>query len=118
MRIYIQQSAAVEKRLTSIIDEIVRSEKPIVVWGVGTHTLHLMETTNFSDAKIVAFVDVNSKYHGTTLIGRPIISPQDMSKRNEPILISSLSYQNEIARTIKNDLKMPNQLLLLYDENP
>jgi len=117
LRIYIQQSAAVEKRLAGLIDEIVRSEKPIVVWGVGTHTLHLLETTNFAKAKIAAFVDVNTKYHGTELFGRPVISPQAMTQRSEPILISSLSFQNDIACMIKNDLKLPNQLILLYEES-
>ena len=68
-------------------------------------------------AKIGAFVDVNTKYHGTELFGRPVISPQAMAQRSEPILISSLSFQNDIAKMIKNDLKMPNQLILLYEEN-
>jgi SAM-dependent methyltransferase len=117
LRVYIQQSAAVEERVSGLIDEIVRSEKPIVVWGVGTHTLHLLETTNFAKANIAAFVDVNTKYHGTELFGRPVISPQAMGQRPEEILISSLSFQNDIARMIKNDLNLPNQLILLYEES-
>ncbi len=117
LRVYIQQSAAVENRLAGIIDEIVQSEKPIVVWGVGTHTLHLLETTNFAKANITAFVDVNTKYHGKELFGHPVISPQAMDQRTEPILISSLSFQNDIASMIKNNLKLPNQLILLYEES-
>ena len=62
LRVYIHQSATEESRLAARIDEIVQSGESIVVWGVGTHTLHLMETTNFPEANIAAFVDVNPKY--------------------------------------------------------
>jgi SAM-dependent methyltransferase len=118
LRNYIQQSIADETRLAALIDEIVRSGEQIAVWGVGTHTLHLMETTNFAKANIAAFVDVNTKYHGKELFGRPVIAPQAMAQRSEPILISSRAFQNDIAQMIRHDLKLPNRFILLYEENP
>ncbi len=113
---YIQQSAAEEERVARLIDDLVKSGRAMAVWGVGTHTLHLMETTNLGDARITAFVDVNSKYHGKELFGRPIVAPEKMRETNEPILISSRAFQNDIAEMIEKELKLPNDLILLYEE--
>ena len=90
--------------------------EPFVVWSGGTHTLHLLETTDFAKANIAAFVDVNSKYHGKELFGHPVIAPDAIKKRSEPILISSRAFQTGIAGMIRNELKVPDYLILLYNE--
>jgi SAM-dependent methyltransferase len=113
---YIRQSAAEEKRVAGLIDKLVEQGQPLAVWGVGTHTLHLMETTNLGNARITAFVDVNTKYHGKNLFDRPVISPEAMRNRSEPVLISSRAFQNDIAEMIQQELELPNQLILLYEE--
>jgi SAM-dependent methyltransferase len=115
---YIQQSATEENRVAGLIDGIVRSGERIFVWGVGTHTLHLMETTNFAKANIAAFVDVNAKYHGRKLFGRPVIAPQAMAHQSGPILISSRAFQSDIVQMIRNALKLPNRFILLYEGVP
>jgi hypothetical protein len=117
LRDYIKQSASEENRVVSMIDEIVLKGERIVVWGVGTHTLHLMKTTNLTNANIAAFVDVNTKYHGKELFGRAVIAPQEMAQRSEPILISSRAFQNDIAGMIRDELKLSNRFIYLYDEN-
>ena len=115
LRQYLAQSAAEEQRVAGLIDALVQSGDSIVVSGVGTHTLHLMESTNFSRANIAAFTDVNSKYHGKELYGRPIVSPQSLAGRGEPILISSRAFQDDIVRMYRDSLKLPNRLILLYE---
>lgn len=115
---YIQHSAAEENRVAGLIDEIVRSGERIFVWGVGTHTLHLIETTSFAKANIAAFVDVNTKYHGKELLGRPVVSPQAIAQQSGPILISSRAFQSEIVRMCRHELKLPNRFILLYEEVP
>jgi hypothetical protein len=86
------------------------------VWGVGTHTLHLLESTPLADARITVFVDVNSKYHGKELFGRQIISPREMASHPEPILVSSRAFQSDIVNTIRNEAQLDNPLILLYSE--
>ena len=113
---YIEQSAAEEKRVARLIEDLVTCGEGMLVWGVGTHTLHLMETTSLADARIAAFIDVNTKYHGKELFGRPVVAPEAARDDPSPILISSRAFQNDIADMIRQELELPNRLILLYDE--
>lgn len=112
---YIEQSSRTDERIRGIIDEIVRNAKPIIVWGTGAHTLRLLETSQLREATISVFVDSNPRYQGKSLLGIPIIAPAQLSGRTEPILISSRPYQEDIATQIRQVLKLPNDLIRLYD---
>ncbi|MFM2378709.1 MAG: hypothetical protein RLZZ143_1287 [Cyanobacteriota bacterium] len=90
---YIQQSQKIEDRIHQIINEIVEQGQPIIVWGTGTHTLRLMETSRLPQAKISAFVDSNHRYQGKKLFDIPI----------------------KIVQQIRDTLKCTNQLFLLYE---
>jgi hypothetical protein len=48
-------------------------------------------------------------------MGIPIISPEAAREHPEPILISSRASQAAIVRQIRDDLRLPNELLTLYD---
>ena len=112
---YINQCQKIEDRIHQIINEIVERGQPIIVWGTGTHTLRLMETSRLPQAKISAFVDSNHRYQGKKLFDIPIISPAELGNKQEPILISSRVFQNEIVQQIRDTLKCTNQLFLLYE---
>ncbi len=112
---YIEKSKSVDARLHAVIDELTRSRRPILVWGVGTHTQRLLATSRLGEATIVAFVDSNANYWSHTLVGKPILGPEDVRGRTEPILISSLLFQEEISRQVRDELRLPNELLRLYD---
>jgi SAM-dependent methyltransferase len=112
---YLSASAADDRRLHARIDAIVDARQPIVVWGVGTHTSRLMATSRLAEAEIVAFVESNARYHGKTLHGRPIVAPEALREHNEPVLISSRVFQNEIAEQIRSGLGCGNELILLYN---
>jgi SAM-dependent methyltransferase len=113
---YIAQSVKEENRISGRIAELIRTQQEIAVWGVGTHTLHLMESTSLAEANITVFVDVNSKYHGKELFGRQVISPREVAARSEAVLISSRAFQSEIVDTIRNEAQLDNPLILLYPE--
>lgn len=113
---YIQYSEAVETRIQQIITQLAVSQQPIVVWGTGTHTLHLMETSDLPKTNIVAFVDSNMRYQNKTIKGVPIVAPTDISRFAQPILISSRVFQDEIVKQIKNSLHLSNDLILLYND--
>ena len=112
---YITASAADDRRLRAKIDALVDAKQPILVWGVGTHTSRLMATSRLAEAEIVAFVESNSRYHGKTLHGRPIVAPDALRGRQEPVLISSRVFQQEIADQIRTGLACTNELILLYN---
>jgi len=112
---YVSDCQETDRTLRQRIDAVVQAKRPILVWGVGTHTSRLMATSSLADAEIVAFIESNARYHGKSLHGRPILAPETLRDRQEPVLISSRVFQNEIADQIRNDLKCVNELILLYD---
>ena len=101
---------------TRAIDAIVDAGRPILVWGVGTHTSRLMATSRLAEANIVAFIESNSRYHGKTLARSAHPGARRRCRSgSEPVLISSRVFQKEIADQIRNDLGCTNELILLYD---
>ena len=114
MRQYVEISGLDEVRVSRIIDKLAKSEEGLLVWGAGTHTLHLLETTLLGRCNIVAFVDSNAKLHGKELQGLPIIAPSSLPHYKEPVLISSRVFQDDITRQITEDLNASNKLIYLY----
>jgi SAM-dependent methyltransferase len=112
---YLARCAAGDERLRAAIDGVVDGRRRILVWGVGTHTSRLMATSRLAEADIVAFIESNSRYHGKTLHGRPILAPEALKDHHEPVLISSRVFEKEIAEQIRQDLRCPNELILLYN---
>ena len=111
---YVRKSRAVDAGIRATIEEILAAGKPILVWGTGTHTLRLLATSRLREAAIAAFIDSNPRYHNKDLNGIPIIGPADLAGRSEPILVSSRVFQRDIERQIREVLRLPNPLHLLY----
>jgi SAM-dependent methyltransferase len=112
---YIECSAVEDRRLRAAIGAIVDRGRPILVWGVGTHTSRLMATSRLAEADIAAFIESNTRYHGRTLHGRPILAPDALRQRSEPVLVSSRVFQREIVDQIRGELQCRNELILLYN---
>jgi SAM-dependent methyltransferase len=111
---YIRQSEALDRGMRSAIARSVSGGQPIIVWGVGTLTQRLLATGGLDGAHICAFVDSNPKYQGQQLRGVPILSPEALRERGEPILICSRVFQLEIERQIREQLGLTNELLPLF----
>jgi SAM-dependent methyltransferase len=112
---YLTRCAVEDLLLKSRIDQLVIANRPILVWGVGTHTTRLLATSRLAEVEIVAYIESNARYHGLTLNGRPILEPTSLKQRAEPVLISSRVFQDEIVDQIRSDLRCANELILLYD---
>ncbi|HEY2848235.1 MAG TPA: class I SAM-dependent methyltransferase [Gemmatimonadaceae bacterium] len=111
---YVEKCRSMERGLAPVLDKLAATKRPILVWGVGTHTQHLLKSSPLRDANIVAFVDSNPNYQGRTLHGSPVLAPAALSSRPEPILISSHQFQEEISSQIRNGLGLKNEIILLY----
>jgi SAM-dependent methyltransferase len=114
LREYIEHSRVVDQRIRELIDRTAGQREPILVWGVGTHTQRLLATGGLDQVNVSAFVDSNPKYHGKRLHDIPIISPDTLEGRTEPILICSRVFQKEIERQIHEQLRLSNEVLSLY----
>lgn len=111
---YIDGCRAQDLQLRARILSALPPQGRILVWGVGAHTLRLLATGGIDPQWIAAFVDSNTKYQRRELRGIPVLSPQDVAGRSEPILISSRGCQDEIRIQITDILRLENPLILLY----
>ena len=102
-------------RIRGIIDKAVPPGQRMIVWGVGAHTLRLLANGGLDPARIAIFVDSNRKYQQRELRGIPVVSPDAVTSRNEPILISSRGFQFEIVNQIRYGMGLANPLILLYE---
>jgi SAM-dependent methyltransferase len=116
LRAYIARSQAEEDREHQVIARLVASREPLIVWGVGTHTLRLLATSPLREANIVAFVDSNPKVQGKALDGVPILAPTALAGRPETIVIASWGYQREILQQIRDQLTLPNAVIVPFDQ--
>lgn len=114
LKSYIDQSAQADRLIQTSINKVVDAGKSIVIWGTGAHTLRLLATSRLGNAKICAFVDSNPRYQGKSLNNVPIISPDKLKELSQPILISSRVYQEEIAKQIRIELNLANEIIKLY----
>jgi len=60
-----------------------------------------------------AFVDSNPVSWGKALAGAPIIPPHEAKNWEHPILVASILHSDEILRTIRADLRLPNEVVLI-----
>ncbi|MBA2271759.1 MAG: class I SAM-dependent methyltransferase [Chthoniobacterales bacterium] len=111
---YIAKSRQKLDRVVSVIDRLVEEQRPIVVWGVGTHTQGLLADTSLKRAKIEAYVDSNQRYVGQSLEGTPILPVEALKRFPHDILVSSQQFQSEIVEQIRNRLALPNHVITLY----
>lgn len=111
---YVAKSFAADAHVKRVISEIADSREPLIVWGAGAHTLRLLENSRLREARIVLFVDSNSRYQGKTLHGVPVAAPAALVGRSESILVSSRPYQQEIRDQIAGAMGLPNRVICLY----
>jgi len=114
LREYIRRCHAMDACLRAKLAKIAELRKPILVWGTGAHTLRLLADGTLKELNIAAFVDSNPKYQNQQLHGRPVLSPKELHQRAEPILISSYAAQKTIERQIKDELRLENEIVTLY----
>jgi 2-polyprenyl-3-methyl-5-hydroxy-6-metoxy-1,4-benzoquinol methylase len=114
VRDYIRRSGRKEASLLERIARLASSGERIYVWGTGTHTLHLLQTSRLGDCRIEAFLDSNPHYAGATLAGRPVVAPSQLQAVDAPILVSSAVSQSGIAGAARERFGQDVQLILLY----
>lgn len=115
LRAYIDGCAVEDARIRGAVERALKTGERMIVWGVGAHTLRLLAAGGLDAARVVLFVDSNPKYQRQELCGVPVVAPEEIGNRPEPILISSRGFQEEIRRQIQQELGLKNALIVLYD---
>ena len=112
---YVAVSERIEDGVRARIVELASRGRPVLVWGVGTHTRHLLAAGTMDGLSVAAYVDSDPKCQGTEMRGVPVLGPEQVSDRREAILISSGTAHREIARQLRDQLGLDNEIILLYD---
>ena len=111
---YVRRCSEIEGGIAERIAQIADSGERILVWGTGTHTLHLLRTSRLAECRIEAFIDSNPHYAGATLAGRPVVAPSSLQVVDSPILVSSAVSQAGIADAARDGYGPDVSLILLY----
>lgn len=111
VKAYIAMSA--EKECHDEMDALANGKGPIVVWGAGSYTLRLLETTSLGRCAIHAFVDTDKSKQGRQIKEISIISPQSLIDQNFlcPIVVCSALYSNDIVEQI-HSMGIPNKVII------
>lgn len=115
VRSYIQASEELEHRLIASIAPLVAAQTPVILWGTGTLTLHLLCNPAFSCMHIAAFTDRNPQFHGKTIRGIPILAPAAVHALDATIVVVSRSYEAEIGQAIRNQYGLANPIWPLFE---
>lgn len=110
---YIEKCRKLDTDLKNILEKKLSGHDKVIIWGVGTHTQRLIGC-GLDTSKILFFVDSNMRYSGKRLEGIEIKAPDEIKNTETPILISTFSYQDEIADQIKKKLKLKNKIITIY----
>jgi len=113
---YIAQSQAILDGYDAVLGEVLGQNETVIVWGAGALTLRLLAETCLGTANIRFFVDGNPMQQGKALGGVPIVAPAAVAGHDEPIVIASTIHQAAIARRIREDLGLANELVKLRPE--
>lgn len=92
--------------------DLLRGVPELIVWGTGQTTRELLAESALGDARIVAFADSNPLYHGRRLAGAPVVAPESLRARPQPILVGSIVSQAAIVARA-SELGLRHRLLLL-----
>jgi len=109
---YITVSQGLQGEIYRRLSDAVARSPQVIVWGTGQLTMKLLVDSPLAQAEVVAFVDSNPVNQGHRLRGVPIIAPQDISPRSQPIIIASTIHQAAIVDQARR-LGLTNELVVL-----
>lgn len=113
IKMYIAQSQIEMEAIEIRLVHALQRTPEVIVWGTGQLAMKLLAETSLRLAKIVAFVDGNPINQGKRLQGIPILAPAQAKGMQFPIVVTSILHQDAIVDVIRNQLDLPNDMILL-----
>jgi 2-polyprenyl-3-methyl-5-hydroxy-6-metoxy-1,4-benzoquinol methylase len=110
---YIDQSKKYEDAIYANL--LQYSDTPVIVWGLGTFTQRLLVKNVLKN--IVVMVDSNPQYAGKKYNDIDIIPPSELMKHKEPVILAvSPRYFDAVAHTIKDEMKLDNEIIKVFSD--
>jgi len=111
---YIKQSKKYEDAI--FMNLLQYSDTPVIIWGLGTFTQRLLVKNVLKN--ITVMVDSNPQYVGKKYKDIDIISPSELKKYKEPVLLAiSNRYVEAVVHTIKDEMKLENEIIRVFSDN-
>jgi 2-polyprenyl-3-methyl-5-hydroxy-6-metoxy-1,4-benzoquinol methylase len=114
LRSYVEASRLLDEKVRPRIDALQSSDEKFFVWGAGTHTLRLLASGILRTEHVEAFIDSNPRYQQKLLANVPVRAPSALAGRDTSIVISSRVFQDEIVRTLRDELRYQGKVVTLY----
>ena len=109
---YIRHSAEQMERINQHLAGQLANTQRVIFWGAGQFAMKLLALPCLAQTQVRALVDNNSILRGKTMVGTPIVSPQEIAGTREPIIIATLLHAYEISAQIRR-LGLINPVLSL-----
>jgi SAM-dependent methyltransferase len=110
---YIKKSK--ESNFYPEIQRFVDSKEEIIIWGAGSYTTRLLETSDLGKCNIIAFIDSDPNKQGNMLFKTKILSPDKIKLFPNPIVIASAVYNDDILNQIKK-MGITNEVILIGEK--
>jgi NADH/NAD ratio-sensing transcriptional regulator Rex len=95
MQLYLENSTKQMEKTNLLIDEYIKTQKPVVIYGCGTLAQHLLANSNLMKCNIKAVFDGNCIYVGKNIAGYKILSKSEISNYFSCVLILMKYYIND-----------------------
>jgi len=110
---YVEVSRNQDARAKEKLETLAAKGDPVMVWGVGALTRRLLAESALGRCNITRFIDQDPTLIGKSLAGRQIVSPYELARYREPILVCSVAFEAEIIARIR-ELGLFNHYTTLY----
>jgi hypothetical protein len=95
-----------------VIQQLVNSQEPIVIWCAGLRTLQMLSNTSLGRANIKMIIDGDPSRKGQLFCGRIIHSPEDIGDFNGKIVVIHASSPEQVESQIRRG-GIVNEILIL-----
>jgi len=103
---YTRSKVRVRRAVDAKIDQLCEIKKPVIVWGCGPLTMHLLTKVNLD---IAYFVDNDPAFQGATIDGIPV---QDSVTSDHTILVIAQNQATALLKRIE-DLGITNEVIVI-----
>lgn len=104
------------KRLNEKVSSLIKSQRPIAIHGIGSHTDILFDrVADISRVNVICFIDTNKGGKGLSYRGRMVMTPTDIGGEIEKIIISSLLFQEDIFDYLAKEINFKGDIFKIYN---
>lgn len=95
------------------IEELIKTNEPIVIFGAGNFTARLLETTCLKKCNIISIVDNDKKKQQTTFNNKLVASPDFIKNFSGTIVVCSALFYEQIVHQLQMVMGINNKIVVI-----